>query len=55
MSIYMSAHNTYVEQVHNINGMMEHFYAEEIPRMLQVSILVDVEVKQEADFLLILY
>ena len=33
---YVAAHNTYVDQVHNINGMQEQLYLEEIPSMLQV-------------------
>ena len=34
---YLEKHNSYVEQIHNINGMIDQYYGEGLPNLLQVG------------------
>jgi len=35
LATYLESHNTYVEQIHNINGMIDQYYGEGLPNLLQ--------------------
>ena len=36
LATYLENHNNYVEQIHNINGMIDQYYGEGLPNLLQV-------------------
>lgn len=35
LATYLESHNSYVEQIHNINGMIDQYYGEGLPHLLQ--------------------
>lgn len=35
LATYLENHNSYVEQIHNINGMIDQYYGEGLPHLLQ--------------------
>jgi len=35
LASYLEKHNSYVEQIHNINGMIDQYYGEGLPNLLQ--------------------
>ena len=36
LATYLENHNAYVEQIHNINGMIDQYYGGGLPNLLQV-------------------